>query len=123
MKLDKRQVNKWTEADVVVELCHRLKLDEIPIRCEVFVCSENHRSGCMRCDVAVVDREEIVCLIEVKDRPEPLHQSSTTRQRWAYTDVTSRHDVPVFYVWGMPDIEAVRAAVNQLWMKTPAKVA
>lgn len=103
-------MNRWTEADVVVELCHQLKLLKFQVRCEVRVASLFHRSGQMRCDVAIVRGDEILCIFEVKDR-EPASFNPMARQRRAYRETSET--VPVFYVYGMEGVEfAVRRGAD-----------
>lgn len=104
MRLDARQAGKWTEADVVAELCHQLKLRNFKVRCEVRVESQFHRSGSMRCDVAIVDGDEILCLFEVKDtRPQEINLNG--RQRLAYA--AANEHVPVYFVYGMDRVDMV----------------
>ena len=120
MKLDPRQIDRWTEADVVMELCWRLRRDGWTVRCEVYVPSAAHRSGFMRCDVAIVEADEILFLFEVKS-VEPATIFGGSRQRRAYTEAESVHGIPVFFVYGMGGaFDACIAAARAL---LPRKVA
>lgn len=112
MKLQRWQAEHWTEADVVVELCHQLKLRKFQVRCEVRVESQFHRSGAMRCDVAIVDGDEILCLFEVKDKP-PFEINPQSRQRLAY-EAANEH-VPVYFVYGMDRVAMIVVCATE-WL-------
>jgi hypothetical protein len=65
----------------------------------------------MRCDVAIVDGNEIRCLFEVKDTGPPRAMNHAARQRRALG--AASEIVPVFFVYGMERVDAaVRAAVD-----------
>lgn len=124
---------RWTEADVVVELVHRLKLAGENIRCEVKLPSSGHRSGFMRVDVVIIRENKIAFAIEVKDNLPTRHYKPADgrRQDQAYWELEGA-GVPVIWVHGMeaigmaletvkrfdgiPDVDHVRQFV---WQRSP----
>lgn len=75
----------------------------------------------MRCDIAIIEGDEILFLFEVKES-EPFWVRSGGRQRRAYSEAISIHGVPVFFVYGMDSIAeaCVRAARALLPRRVPA---
>lgn len=101
-----------SEADLVAELYHALKLEEVESRLEVLIpCSHpRYRSGCMRADLVVIDSQKRVrALVEAK-RPGKKF-GPLTRQAVGYESVTKDCMVPVFYI---STFEQIPSLVKQL---------
>lgn len=116
-----------SETDVLVELCHRLKLQDIKCRCEVKMPSRFHRSGQMRCDVVVLHERRILCVIEVKNDRKHVNAWHRTlkqnggelqRQARAYKDLEDDMGIPVLWV---RNIEQIDASINRVKALARAK--
>ncbi len=105
---------KYSETDVLVELAYRLKLLGETFRCEVWLPSSAHKSGFMRCDLAVIRDGKIAFVVEVKHHtPRALElQCLPGRQEACYQEFEECHGIPVLWVRGMAGISTALLRIS-----------
>lgn len=108
-----RDKYQCTEADLVGEFYHRARLAGLDVYLEVRLPSTIHRSGEMRVDAVVVDRDDIVCCVEVKRKGRAI--VGGTRQDQAYRSLEFNHRIPTIWINSDDSLDAVIADIKGLF--------